>query len=337
MNLENSSQKIDDVVLKTVNLAKYYNLKNGFFGKVQTLKAVNGVHLSLKTAQTLAIVGESGSGKSTLARMITLIERPTLGQLFLQGQDVSNPNRSTLKQFRPFVQMIFQNPYGSLNPRHKIGNLLAEPLKINTPLKLSERREKVITMLGKVGLRPEHAQRYPHMFSGGQRQRIAIARALMLNPKIVVADEPVSALDVSVRAQVLNLMASLQQELKLSYIFISHDLTVVKHIADSVAVLYLGKIVEHGTKDQIFSGALHPYTHALLASTPSVDNPKQSGRIVLKGEMPSPLAPPPGCTFHKRCPYATDICTKMIPELRPVNGHQVSCHHAEKFVQTGLK
>lgn len=228
--------------------------------------------------------------------------------------------------------MVFQNPYGSLNPRQKIGALLAEPLKINTSLSAPERREKVEQMLQKVGLRPEHTQRYPHMFSGGQRQRIAIARALMLNPKIVVADEPVSALDVSVRAQVLNLMASLQQEFQLSYLFISHDLSVVKHIANDVAVLYLGKVVEHGPKEVIFHKPLHPYTQALLASTPSVDRPLHQARIVLKGEMPSPLNPPPGCTFHKRCPHATEMCTQVIPPLRPVGGRLVACHHVEKWL-----
>lgn len=322
----------NDVLLRTDGISKTYHLKNGIFGRSLALQAVNGVTLTLKAAQTLAVVGESGSGKSTLARMITMIERPTTGQLFLDGQDLSNPGKSLLKKFRPFVQMVFQNPYGSLNPRQKIGVLLAEPLKINTSLSAPERREKVEQMLQKVGLRPEHAQRYPHMFSGGQRQRIAIARALMLNPKIVVADEPVSALDVSVRAQVLNLMASLQQEFQLSYLFISHDLSVVKHIANDVAVLYLGKVVEHGPKEVIFQKPLHPYTQALLASTPSVDRPLHQARIVLKGEMPSPVNPPSGCTFHKRCPHATEMCTQVIPPLRPIGGRLVACHHVEKWL-----
>lgn len=326
------SQSSNNVLLRTDDISKIYPLKNGFFGRSVPLKAVNGVSLTLKTAQTLAVVGESGSGKSTLARMVTLIEKPTSGQLFLDGQDLSNPSKSLLKKFRPFVQMVFQNPYGSLNPRQKIGTLLAEPLKINTSLSAAERLEKVEQMLQKVGLRREHVQRYPHMFSGGQRQRIAIARALMLNPKIVVADEPVSALDVSVRAQVLNLMAALQQEFQLSYLFISHDLSVVKHIADDVAVLYLGKVVEYGTKQVIFQKPLHPYTQALLASTPSIDRSVNQTRIVLKGEMPSPLNPPSGCTFHKRCPHATEVCMQVIPPLRPIANRLVACHHVEKWL-----
>lgn len=326
------SKPSSNVLLRTDDISKIYPLKNGFFGRSAPLKAVNGVSLTLKTAQTLAVVGESGSGKSTLARMVTLIEKPTSGQLFLDGQDLSNPSKSLLKKFRPFVQMVFQNPYGSLNPRQKIGTLLAEPLKINTSLSAAERLEKVEQMLQKVGLRREHVQRYPHMFSGGQRQRIAIARALMLNPKIVVADEPVSALDVSVRAQVLNLMAALQQEFQLSYLFISHDLSVVKHIADDVAVLYLGKVVEYGTKQVIFQKPLHPYTQALLASTPSIDRSVNQTRIVLKGEMPSPLNPPSGCTFHKRCPHATEVCMQVIPPLRPIANRLVACHHVEKWL-----
>jgi dipeptide transport system ATP-binding protein len=228
------------------------------------------------------------------------------------------------------VQIVFQNPYGSLNPRKKVGAILGEPLAINTRLGKPEREAAVREMMGKVGLRPEHYHRYPHMFSGGQRQRIAIARALMLRPKVVVADEPVSALDVSIQAQVLNLLAELQAEFALSYLFVSHDLGVVRHIADDVLVMYLGRAVEQGAKEALFARPLHPYTQALLAGTPSVD--KKRERIVLRGELPSPLNPPPGCAFHTRCPHATERCRDEPPPLRAVGGRRVACHYAERFL-----
>jgi dipeptide transport system ATP-binding protein len=229
------------------------------------------------------------------------------------------------------VQMVFQDPYGSLNPRKQVGQILEEPLEINTDLKGPLRAEAARAMMAKVGLRPEHYSRYPHMFSGGQRQRIAIARALMLHPKIVIADEPVSALDVSIRAQVLNLLMDLQEELGLAYLFISHDLSVVRHIADDVMVMYLGKPVEQGPKAAIFANPLHPYTQALLAATPSVDPKAKSRRLIVKGELPSPLNPPSGCAFHKRCPFATDLCANTEPETRIVSGRRVACHHIEKI------
>jgi dipeptide transport system ATP-binding protein len=227
------------------------------------------------------------------------------------------------------VQIVFQNPYGSLNPRKKVGAILGEPIVINTRLGKREREEVVREMMGKVGLRPEHYDRYPHMFSGGQRQRIAIARALMLRPKVVVADEPVSALDVSIQAQVLNLLAELQSEFALSYLFVSHDLGVVRHIADNVLVMYLGRTVEQGPKEALFAQPLHPYTQALLAGTPSVD--KKRERIVLRGELPSPLNPPAGCAFHTRCPHATERCRQELPALRSVAGRLAACHYAEEF------
>ena len=233
------------------------------------------------------------------------------------------------KQLRRAVQMIFQDPYGSLNPRKKVRDILEEPLIINTDMSAEQREERGREMMAKVGMRPEHYGRYPHMFSGGQRQRIAIARALMLNPEIVVADEPVSALDVSVQAQVLNLMMDLQAEFNLAYLFISHDLSVVRHIADEVMVLYLGRPVEQGPKDLIFDKPLHPYTQGLLASTPSVDPKRRSGRIVVKGELPSPLNPPSGCAYRTRCPYAVDYCAEHRPELRELEGRMVACHLAE--------
>jgi dipeptide transport system ATP-binding protein len=255
--------------------------------------------------------------------------------LQIDGTDIAHANSETLRKLRPVVQMVFQNPYASLNPRKKVGTILEEPLAINTRLSAQERRERARSMMARVGLRPEHYGRYPHMFSGGQRQRIALARALMLHPRIVVADEPVSALDVSIRAQVLNLMMDLQAEFNLAYLFISHDLSVVRHIADEVMVMYLGRPAERGPKDVIFEDARHPYTRALLASTPKVGGRKPGeARFRIHGELPSPLDPPPGCAFHRRCPYATEICQRVQPESRPVAGRLVECHHAESVGST---
>jgi dipeptide transport system ATP-binding protein len=317
-------------VLEARELSRHYQVRRGMFGGHATLKAVEGASFTLQSRRTLAVVGESGCGKSTLARMVTLIEAPTSGHLRLCGTDVAGAGAAELKRLRPLVQMVFQNPYGSLNPRQQVGTIIGEPLLINSKLGAAERRESVLAMMRKVGLRPEHFSRYPHMFSGGQRQRIAIARALMLNPSVVVADEPVSALDVSIRAQVLNLLMDLQEEFDLAYLFISHDLGVVRHIADEVMVMYLGRPVEHGPNQVIFQRPRHPYTKALLASTPAVDPRQRSRRVAVKGELPSPLDPPPGCAFHRRCPFATPECSTVRPELRPVDGRMVACHHAER-------
>jgi len=311
-------------------LRRHYPVRRGLFAPAATLKAVDGISFTLEQRRTLAVVGESGCGKSTLARMVTLIEPPTAGGLRIVGHDAVNPRPMERRSLRQAVQIVFQNPYGSLNPRKKVGAILAEPLAINTRLDKREREAAVREMMAKVGLRPEHYHRYPHMFSGGQRQRIAIARALMLRPKVVVADEPVSALDVSIQAQVLNLLAELQAEFALSYLFVSHDLGVVRHIADEVLVMYLGRAVEQGPKDALFAQPLHPYTQALLAGTPSVD--KKRERIVLRGELPSPLNPPAGCAFHTRCPHAAERCRQELPALRSVGGRRVACHYAERFL-----
>lgn len=310
-------------------LTKHYTVNRGFLKPKATLKAVDGVSFDLAAGQTVAVVGKSGSGKSTLARLLTMIEHPTGGTLEIVGKDAGQPGRADAKELRRAVQMIFQDPYGSLNPRKKIGTILEESVVINTDMPAKERKERGQALLSKVGLRPEHYHRYPHMFSGGQRQRIAIARALMLNPRILVADEPVSALDVSVQAQVLNLMMDLQEEFNLAYLFISHDLSVVRHIADEVLVLYLGKPVEQGSKETLFERPRHPYTRALLGSTPSVDPAHRTQRISVKGELPSPLNPPSGCAFRSRCPYATDLCKDERPPLRDVDNRMVACHYAE--------
>jgi dipeptide transport system ATP-binding protein len=317
-------------VLAARDLERHYRIGRGLFKPAAVLKAVAGASFSLTAGRTLAVVGESGCGKSTLARMVTMIEQPTAGHLMIDGTDVVGADKQQLHALRPKVQMVFQDPYGSLNPRKQVGQILSEPLEINTGKSAKERMETARAMMARVGLRPEFYTRYPHMFSGGQRQRIAIARALILNPRIVVADEPVSALDVSIRAQVLNLLMDLQAEFNLAYLFISHDLSVVRHIADELMVMYLGRPVEHGPKEAIFAEPRHPYTQALLAATPSVDPKTRSKRLTVKGELPSPIDPPPGCAFHRRCPFATDVCARERPALRPLSGRLVACHHAEK-------
>jgi dipeptide transport system ATP-binding protein len=314
-------------------LTRTYEVSRGFFAGSATLRAVDGISFTLEEGKTLGIVGESGCGKSTLARLITLIEPPSAGALKIAGGDVTEAKTEEQRSaLRRAVQIVFQNPYGSLNPRKKVGSILEEPLVINTKLGGAAREAAAREMMRKVGLRPEHYGRYPHMFSGGQRQRIAIARALMLRPRLVVADEPVSALDVSIQAQVLNLLNDLQEEFRLSYLFISHDLGVVRHVADDVLVMYLGRPAEQGSKQAIFERPLHPYTQALLASTPGIEIGKKRQRIVLKGELPSPLNPPSGCAFNTRCPHAEARCRAERPEHRAVGGRLVSCHFAEKFL-----
>ncbi|MEA3291466.1 MAG: peptide ABC transporter ATP-binding protein [Pseudomonadota bacterium] len=320
---------MNETVVKARDLARYYEVSGGLFAKKRTLKALDGASFDLQAGATLAVVGESGCGKSTLARLLTLIEAPTAGELDLTGREVDHNDKGLIKELRKSVQIIFQDPYGSLNPRKRVGTILEEPLKINTDLPASERREQARQMLEKVGLRPEHYGRYPHMFSGGQRQRIAIARALMLRPAVLVADEPVSALDVSIQAQVLNLMMDLQQEFGLAYVFVSHGLSVVELISDDVMVMYLGRPVEQGEKTVIFDNPLHPYTQALLASTPFVDPTRRAERVVLTGELPSPLDPPGGCAFHRRCPIARERCANERPELLESGGRLVACHEVD--------
>ena len=318
-------------LLEARELARHYVVSRGLFRKKALVRALDGVSFSLREGRTLAIVGESGCGKSTLARQVTMIERPTAGSLLLDGQDVAHADASARRKLRPRVQMVFQNPYASLNPRKTIGALLEEPLAISGISSRAARREAGLAMLGKVGLRPEHYRRYPHMFSGGQRQRIAVARALMLHPRLVVADEPVSALDVSIQAQVLNLLMDLQNELGIAYLFISHNLQVVRHIADDVLVMYFGRAVEYASKDDVFTRPAHPYTRALLASTPSLGGGRRRARAALSGELPSPLDPPSGCAFHTRCPHAVERCKIDVPKLETFRGIRVACHRAAEL------
>ncbi|AJQ93527.1 peptide ABC transporter ATP-binding protein [Gynuella sunshinyii] len=318
-------------VMRAEALKKHYEVDQGFMKPKAVVKALDGVSFDLQAGKTLAVVGESGCGKSTLAKLLTSIETPTAGALEFDGKNLlESVDKTAAKERRQKIQIIFQNPYGSLNPRKKIGYILEEPLIINTDMSKADRRTRALDMLQKVGLRPEHYNRYPHMFSGGQRQRIAIARGLMMNPQIVIADEPVSALDVSVQAQVLNLMMDLQQELNLAYVFISHDLSIVEHIADTVMVMYLGKVVEYGSKQDIFANPRHPYTRALLSSTPRIKKEHRIERIRLSGELPSPLNPPSGCSFHGRCQYANETCKTKVPELIMHDQSQIACHAVEE-------
>ncbi|WP_018389940.1 dipeptide ABC transporter ATP-binding protein [Ancylobacter sp. FA202] len=314
-----------EAVMEAVDLTQSYEVSRGLFAKSATVKAVAGISFRLAPRSTLAVVGESGSGKSTLARMLTLIERPGEGSLRLDDVDVAEADARTLRRYRGEVQMVFQNPFGSLNPRQTIGKAIEEPLLVNTSLSAPERRERALDMMKRVGLRPEHHGRYPHMFSGGQRQRIAIARALVLRPKILVLDEPVSALDGSVRAQVLNLLVELQEQLGVAYVFVSHDLGVVRHMADEVLVMYLGRAVEHGPREAMFDAPLHPYTRALLSATPVADPEAKKERIVLEGELPSPFNPPRGCPFNPRCPLVVERCRVEMPPLASKGAQRVAC------------
>ena len=312
-------------VLQASGLARHYRVGGGLLRGQAVVQALNGVSFELQAGRTLAVVGESGCGKSTLARLLALVEPPSSGSLAIEGHDTAEP--AARRQLRTRVQMVFQNPYASLNPRKTVGQTLAEPLAINhRGVARQQRRDAVQQMIEQVGLRPEHAARYPHMFSGGQRQRVAVARAMMLRPAVLVADEPTSALDVSIQAQILNLFMDLQQATGTAYVFISHNLAVVQHVADEVVVMYLGHAVEHGAKAQVLGAPLHPYTQALLSAMPALHANQDRQRVPLRGEAPSPLAPPPGCSFHTRCPLAQPRCRVEVPLLREVGGRKVACH-----------
>jgi peptide/nickel transport system ATP-binding protein len=306
-------------LLLVEGLKKYYPVRGGVFAaKIGDVRAVDGVSFSVQEGETLGLVGESGCGKSTLGRTIMRLEEPTAGRVFFEGKDLAHASKTELFQLRRDVQAIFQDPYSSLNPRMTVGEIVREPLLVHNIGTKPEQIEKVRALFETVGLTGEMINRYPHEFSGGQRQRIGIARALALDPKLVIADEPVSALDVSVRSQVLNLMVKLQRELDLTYIFISHDLSVVEHVSDSIAIMYLGRIVEIGDADTVFAKPAHPYTRALMEAIPVADPDVHHQSVPVKGEAPSPVSPPPGCPFHPRCPYAIPACREAIPPLEPV-------------------
>ena len=324
------SESVNKLLIEAKGLSRHYDVSNGFFGGNATVKALSNASFTLQAGQTLAVVGESGCGKSTLARVVTMIETPSAGELTLDGHHIRSDEPLTDEQqaaLRASVQIVFQDPFGSLNPRQTIGRILEEPVLINRrDVSREQREQQARDMLKMVGLRPEHYDRYPHMFSGGQRQRIAVARALMLDPRILVLDEPVSALDLSIQSQILNLLVELQERLNLAYLFISHDLSVVRHMADDVMVMYLGRVVEKGSAAEVFDSPRHPYTQALLSATPVADPTRVQKRIRLEGELPSPLNPPAGCAFNPRCWKAQDRCRQSAPELTEDEAHAVACY-----------
>lgn len=315
-----------EAVLKAENVSKYFDVKDSLGKVVNHVKAVENVSMELYKGEIYGMVGESGCGKSTFGRTLIRLLEPTAGKIELNGEDISHLDDKSLRPYRKQVQMVFQDPYTSLNPRIRVGDMLMEVLKIHGVKDKSERMQTALDTLNKVGLRPEHFYRYPHEFSGGQRQRIGLARALMLKPEIIVCDEPVSALDVSIQAQVVNLLKELREKENLSYVFIAHDMSVVKYISDRIGVMYLGHLVEEAPTDELFSNTLHPYSKALLSAVPDTDVHAKKERIHLKGDLPSPIDPPGGCVFHTRCPYATERCNTEKPELTGVgNGHKVAC------------
>ncbi|MBE2238730.1 MAG: dipeptide ABC transporter ATP-binding protein [Caldilineaceae bacterium] len=323
-------EKKDTLVVQ--NLKTYFPVRSGVFQRISAwVKAVDDVSFTVKEGETFGLVGESGCGKTTVSRSILRLIPANGGSVFFEGQDVFNLRSNELKALRRNMQIVFQDPYSSLDPRMPVGDIIAESLLIHGVKDSKQRNVVVQEMLAKVGLNPYHAHRYPHEFSGGQRQRIGIARALALNPRFIVCDEPVSALDVSIQSQILNLLKDLQREYGFSYLFVAHDLSVVEHISDRVGVMYLGKLVEMASREQLFSEPLHPYTRALMSAIPVPDPRRKRERIVLKGEVPSPLNPPSGCRFHPRCPIAESICSQIEPkfeEKRP--GHWVACHLVEQ-------
>ena len=318
----------DGTLVEVKKLTKFFPVHSHFFSRAKTfVQAVVGVNLSIRRGETMGLVGESGCGKSTLGRLMLRLEEPTAGQIFFENEDILQYDMERLRHLRRQMQIIFQDPYSSLNPRKTVGSIIKEPLIIHHIGTKKEREERVLKLMEVVGLRPEHINRYPHEFSGGQRQRIGIARALALNPKLIIADEPVSALDVSIQAQVLNLLADLQEEFHLTYLFIAHDLSVVEHISDRVAVMHLGRVAELALSEDLYRNPKHPYTQALLSANPLPDPTVERKRILLQGEVPSPIHPPPGCNFHTRCPHRFDPCDKEVPQFKEIEpNHWVACY-----------
>lgn len=328
MSLLKQQDNPEAFILEVENVKKYFPISKGILSKQSgAVRAVDDVSFQVKKGETLGIVGESGCGKSTMARLIIRLLDVTEGRIKLEGRDLTSLSKKEMRSTRKDIQMVFQDPYASLNPKWTVERTLLEPMKVYGIGSQSERKDKVADLLKKVGLDPSYAKRHPHEFSGGQRQRIGIARSLVLNPKLVIADEPVSALDISVQAQVINLMQDLQEQYNLTYLFITHDLSVCEHISDRVAVMYLGKIVELASKEQLFSNPLHPYTIALISAAPEVNPVQKKERIVLKGDVPSPANPPSGCAFHTRCPSCMEICKVEAPELKEQSsGQLIACH-----------
>jgi oligopeptide transport system ATP-binding protein len=330
ITMPDTNKNTNTPLVEVRNVVKHFPITGGvFLREIASVKAVDGVSLDIRPGDTLGLVGESGCGKSTLGRLILRLEEPTSGDVLFRGESILNYGREKMRALRQQMQIIFQDPFSSLNPRKNVAHIVGEPLFVHGMTNRHEREARVLELLHVVGLKRDQMRRYPHQFSGGQRQRIGVARALALNPKLIICDEAVSALDVSIQAQVINLLQDLQEEFGLTYLFISHDLSVVEHISDRVAVMYLGKLVEMSDSDSLYKTPLHPYTQALLSAAP-VPNPRQkSNRTVLLGDVPSPINPPSGCRFHTRCLYAKDICSKESPQLKEVReNHFVSCFFA---------